>query len=230
MPLKQQLISNQFHTSNKQNMETVTASGTAELSALDQQIAELQAKRHQQQKAAEKQAKVSQHEQLAEKIKANNSAKIERTRQRWPNGAVVLENLLAKQLELHELTPKAKVLGDQLSKRRSELKEQGRQLFGKELQAFGDLEQRAEDAHKRKAELERAIQADTTLTKAFAADHSKQLQSVLKTLEKAATELEDLAKVEHALSYHPKYSFTPKPKLPGLLKQLHEVMDSIENY
>lgn len=208
----------------------MTASGTAQLTDLDRQIAELQAQRHQQQKAAEATAKVTQAEQLIQKMKASNSAKIERTRERWPTGAVILEDLLTKQLELHEITPRVRMLVDQLSKRRSELKEQGRQLFGKEQAAFADLEQRTEDAHQRKNELKRAIQADTTLQKAFAADHSKQLQSVLKTLEKAANGLADLAGIEDALRFHPKYSLTPKPKLPALLRQLREVMEGIEKY
>ena len=41
-------------------METMTASGTAQLTDLDRQIAELQAQRHQQQKATEATAKVTQ--------------------------------------------------------------------------------------------------------------------------------------------------------------------------
>jgi chromosome segregation ATPase len=203
---------------------------TAELSTLDQQIAELQAQRHQQLKATEAKAKINQEEQLAEKMKAANAKKVEHTREYWPNGAVILKDLLDKQYELHQVTKRAKELTHQVSERRTELKGSGRQLIGREQQQFADLEQRAIDATQRKNELERAIQSDTTLKRAFATDHSKQLQSVLKTLEKAATELEDLAKVEEVMNYHPHYTHYSKLKLPKLLKQIHEVADGIEKY
>ena len=201
-----------------------------EVNDLDQQIAELQAKRHQQLKQGEAKAKINQAEQLAEKMKASNATKVERTRDHWPNGAVILKDLLDKQYELYQVTKSAKELTHQVSERRTELKGSGKHLIGREQQAFADLEQRAIDATQRKNELERAIQGDTTLKRAFATDHSKQFANVLKSLEKAANDLEDLAKVEEAINHHPHYTHYSKLKLPKLLKQLHEVADGIEKY
>ena len=197
------------------------------VSSLDEQIAALQQQRNEELQKQQAEAKRTVEERNRERMQQVQASTIAQTRKLWPSGAVLLERMYDAFNSKQQADEENQALAAQLKSQYQQIAENGKP-FGKAQNQFVALEEAAEAAAAKASEAYQTFTASDTLRKAFAADHSKQRESIVKHLAKAESELRELAEIEHVLSHNPRR--TSSPKLKAIAGKVSTLIDQIENY
>ena len=197
------------------------------VSSLDEQIAALQQQRNEELQKQQAEAKRTVEERNRERMQQVQARTIAQTRKLWPSGAVLLERMYDAFNGKQQADEENQALAAQLKSQYQQIAENGKP-FGKAQNQFVALEEAAEAAAVKASEADKQFIASDTLGKAFAADHSKQRDSIVKHLAKAESELRELAEIEHVLRHNPRR--TSNPKLKFIAGKVSTLIDQIENY